>query len=87
MPRTATTLPFNLSWKAILAFLFPVIAAAGTAVVLWLTGGTFDAGPILVAVGGVIAGGISLLGAYLGKPAAVVHPDNEQADLHDAIGA
>jgi hypothetical protein len=84
---TTSTLPFNLSWKAILAFLFPLISALGVALASWLVSGDLGLTEIRAAAGGLVLSALSLLGAYLGKPAPVVHEADEQADLHDALGA
>lgn len=85
--KSASPLPFGLTPKAILAFLFPLITALAGAVVLWASGGDFDVTPIKVAAGGVITSGLALLGAWIGKPSPVVIKGNEEADLHDAVGA
>ena len=61
----------GISPKAVLAFVFPAIAAVGASVVSWISTGNFDASEIRTAVGGVIAAGIAALGAYLGKPGRV----------------
>jgi hypothetical protein len=87
MPRTITTLPLNLSWKAILAFLFPLLSAVAVAVASWIVSGELNANEIRAALGGLILSGLALLGAYVGKPGQVVQPDLERADIHDADGA
>lgn len=86
--KTVSALPFNIAPKAVLAFVYPVIAATATAVVAWVVGGeVFDVQPIKVALGGVILGGVSALGAYIGKAGVVVYPSRESADIHDVDGA
>jgi hypothetical protein len=78
----------GLSPKAVLAFLFPVIAATATSLVAWIAGGeVFDVEPIKVALGGLVASGLAALGAFAGKPGIVVAKAREEGDLHDAPGA
>lgn len=87
MPRTVTTLPFNLSGKALLAFLFPLISALAVALASWAVSGDLSLTEIRAAAGGLVLSGLSLLGAYVGKPGQVIQPELERADLHDAEGA
>ncbi len=58
----------GLSPKALLAFLFPLIAAAGGALASWVTTGDFNDAEIRTAVGGLVTSGLALLGAYIGQP-------------------
>jgi hypothetical protein len=67
--RVAKTV--GLSPKAVLAFLYPLIAAAAGSVVSWISTGTFNAQEIKIAAGGLILSGLALLGAYVGKPGTV----------------
>lgn len=60
----------GLSPKAVLAFLFPLIAAVGTAAVSWIASGAFSTTDIKTAAGGLVLSGLALLGAYLGEPNA-----------------
>lgn len=86
MSRTVTTLPFSLSWKAILAFLLPAAGTLVLAVLDQLLSPAID--PTLkVAIVGLLNALLALAGAYAGAPGTVVHQGNEEQDLHDAIGA
>lgn len=62
---------YGVSPKAVLAFLYPVIAAALTAIGSWVVSGDFNANEIRVAVGGLSLSAVAYLGAYVGKPGAV----------------
>jgi hypothetical protein len=86
MARTVTTLPANLSWKAVLAFLFPALGTLMLAAVDQVLSMSID--PTLkIAIVGAANALLALAGAYLGSPGQVVHPDLESADIHDAPGA
>ena len=86
--KSASSLPFGLTPKAILAFLFPLITAVVTSLVAWIVGGdVFDIEPIKIAAGGLVTSGLALLGAWIGKPSPVVVEGNEESDIHDAVGA
>jgi hypothetical protein len=62
----------GISPKAILAFLFPLVAALATALASWIATGNLSTIEIKTAAGGLIASGLALLGAYVGKPGRVV---------------
>lgn len=65
----------RISPKAILAFVFPLVTAAAGSAVAWIVeGASFDGAPLKIAGAGVIASGVSALGAWLGKPGDVVVP-------------
>jgi hypothetical protein len=64
----------GLSPKALLAFLFPLIAAVVTACTSALATGNFDTKEIVVAVTGLGSSALALLGAYIGHPGNVVEP-------------
>jgi len=69
--KTVSTLPFNLSPKAVLAFFYPLIGSVVLAGAVWISdGGPLDWAKIRVAVGGTLLSGLALLGAYIGKPTA-----------------
>jgi hypothetical protein len=58
--------------KAVLAFVYPVIAALLTAVANWIvSGGGLDLTEVRIAAGGVVLGAIAALGAYVGKTGTV----------------
>lgn len=69
---TQTSLPFNASPKAVLAFLFPLIAAIGVSVANWIATGEFDANSVRLAAGGAVTACLAALGAYVGRPGDVV---------------
>lgn len=69
---TRTKYPFDISWKAILAFLFPFISALVATGVSWLQSGEFNKAEIITSVAGLAASALAALGAYVGKPGAVV---------------
>jgi len=62
----------GISPKAVLAFWFPVITATMVAVGNWASTGRFDANSIRAALAGLALGGVSAIGAYIGKPGQVV---------------
>lgn len=66
----------GISPKAVLAFLYPAIAALGTALASWIASGNFNKAEVLTAVGGVILSGVAALGAYIGKPGDIDVPDD-----------
>ncbi len=70
----------GLSPKALLAFLFPLIAAVAGAVSSWVVTGTFDDAEIRTAVGGLVTSGLALLGAYVGQPGPVATVDEKGSD-------
>jgi hypothetical protein len=61
----------GISPKAVLAFLFPAILTVGGVATSWVQTGNLDTGELRLAVGGLIASGLSLLGAYIGTPGKV----------------
>lgn len=61
----------GLSPKAVLAFLFPLIAAVGGSLVSWIATGDFNDAEIRAALGGLVTSGLALLGAYIGQPGNV----------------
>lgn len=63
----------GLSPKAVLAFLFPLIAAAGATVASWIVSGQFDLTEIRTAAGGVVLAGVALVGAWVGRPGEVAY--------------
>lgn len=73
----------GLSPKAALAFLFPAIAAVAAAGADWIVSGQFEVTTIRTAGAGLIASGLALLGAYVGKPGAIATTEAEIRDLHD----
>jgi hypothetical protein len=76
---TAVRMAANeISPKAVLAFLYPFIATVAAVVVTWIVEGTFDENALRVGVAGLIASGLALIGAYLGKPGEVVVDDTER---------
>ncbi len=66
--NTKTLRTHGISPKAILAFTYPVIAAAIASVGSWVVTGDFNANEIRVAVGELAGGSISLIGAIVGRP-------------------
>ena len=54
--------------KAKLAFLAPLVAAAGAAVASWIVTGTFDAAEIRTAAGGAILAAVSGISTNLANP-------------------
>lgn len=66
----------GLSPKAVLAFVFPAVAALLTSAASWAESGEFSTTEIRAAVGGIVLSGIALLGAYVGRPGVVApEPD------------
>lgn len=84
--KTASPLPGNLQWKAVLAFLLP---AVGTLVLAVLNEALSpDMDPTLkVAIVGLVNAVLAFAGAWAGTPAPVVVKGNEERDLHEAVGA
>jgi len=69
----------GLSPKAVLAFLFPFLTAIGAVVISWITTGEWNEQETRVAVAGLVASGLALVGAYVGNPGNVVsEPDGDQ---------
>jgi len=64
----------GLSPKAVLAFLFPAIAAVVASAADWVVSGQFEVTTIRTALAGLLASGLALLGAYVGRPGTVA-PD------------
>lgn len=62
---------FGISPKAVLAFLFPLVAALVTSALTALATGHFDTTAIVVALTGLGSSGLALFGAWLGKPGNV----------------
>src|SRR4051794_58970 len=62
----------GFSPKAVLAFLFPLIAAIVAAAVDWIMSGQFDTTTIRTAAAGLGASALALLGAWLGAPGSVI---------------
>ena len=62
----------GISPKAILALVFPLIAAAGAALASWVASGNFNATEIRTAASGVVLALVSFVGAYVGEPGRVV---------------
>lgn len=69
--KTETNLPFNLSWKAVLAFVFPAIATTAAAGIGWLATGEFDVWALRVGLAGYATSALAAIGAYLGAPGGV----------------
>jgi hypothetical protein len=69
--KTETNLPFNVSWKAVLAFVFPAIATTVAAGIGWLATGEFDVWALRVGLAGYATSALAAIGAYLGAPGAV----------------
>lgn len=66
----------GLSPKAVLAFLYPAIGSIVSAVSSWIITGNFNDSEIRVAIAGLGASGLALLGAYVGKPGDIDVPDD-----------
>jgi hypothetical protein len=64
----------GISPKAILAFLFPLVASVVAALVNWTVTGHFDTDSVRLTLGGLGTSALAALGAYLGKPGIVVAP-------------
>lgn len=81
----------GLSPKTVLAFLFPLIAALGTAAASWVVTGDFNDTEIRAALGGVILSGVAALGAYRGDPGnmapAVLEPGSDEHLTVDPAGS
>lgn len=78
---TRSNLPFNLAPKALLAFLYPFIATLVAVATTWVVQGTFDGAALRTGVAGLLASGLALLGAYVGKPAdaaVTIGPANDE---------
>lgn len=68
----------GLSPKAVLAFLYPLIATAVGVLGSWIVTGEFNDTELRTALAGTGASAVALLGAYLGRPGIVrsdVEPD------------
>lgn len=63
----------RISPKAVLAFLFPAIAAVVASGADWVASGQFDVTTVRTAVAGLGASLLALLGAYVGRPGDVVN--------------
>lgn len=63
----------GISPKAVLAFVFPLVAAVVGSLSSWAIGGfgAFDTTSVVIAATGLGASGVALLGAYVGKPGNV----------------
>lgn len=61
----------DVSPKAVLAFLYPFIATLAASAGSWIVSGDFNTAEIRVALSGLIASGLALLGAYVGRPGNV----------------
>jgi hypothetical protein len=61
----------GISPKAVAAFVYPALVAVSAAVVSWIATGNFDATEIRTSLGGLIAGAVAALGAYLHAPGTV----------------
>jgi hypothetical protein len=61
----------GISPKAILALVFPVLAAAVAAAASWVSTGDFNDAEIRTAISGALLGLVSFAGAYLGRPGNV----------------
>lgn len=61
----------GVSPKAVLAFLYPLIAAAIFTAVHWVVTGEFSRSELDIALTGVAASGVAALGAYVGRPGDV----------------
>ena len=68
----------GLSPKAVLAFFYPAIGSVVSAVSSWIVTGNFNDSEIRVAVAGLGASGLALLGAYVGKPGDIDLPDDPE---------
>jgi hypothetical protein len=62
----------GLSPKAVLAFCYPLIATVAASVGSWIVTGNLSTSEIRVALAGLAASGLALLGAYVGRPGNVV---------------
>lgn len=74
----------GLSPKAVLAFVYPFIATSAGVAVTWITTGEFNEQELRVGVAGLVASGLALLGAYVGRPGDVVVDVGESSD--DLVG-
>lgn len=61
----------GISPKAVLAFLFPLIAAVGASAASWVISGDLNVTELRVAAGGFLLSSLSALGAWLGRPGTV----------------
>jgi hypothetical protein len=61
-----------ISPKAVLAFLYPLIATVIATIADWGISGQFDVTAIRIAAAGLGASLVALLGAYVGRPGEVV---------------
>lgn len=77
----------GLSPKAVLAFALPLIAAIAASIADWAVSGQFEVTTIRTALAGLIASGLALLGAYLGKPGNVVYAEPPAPTVPPGIGA
>lgn len=62
----------GVSPKAVLAFVFPFVATLGSVLASWIVSGNFNEGEVRTGASALVASAIAALGAYLGKPGAVV---------------
>ncbi len=71
----------GISPKAILALLFPLVAALGAALASWALTGNFNDAEVRTAISGAILSVVSGLGAYIGAPGNVVaNTGNDSSD-------
>jgi hypothetical protein len=77
----------GLSPKAVLAFLFPLIAAIITSATSALATGHFDTTQIVIAVTGLGSSAIALLGAYLGQPGEIEVIADDLSNTKTALSA
>jgi hypothetical protein len=67
--KTVSHLPFNLSPKALMAFLFPFLSTLVGVGVTWIVTGAFDGQEVREGAAGLLASGLALAGAYVAPPA------------------
>jgi energy-converting hydrogenase Eha subunit A len=83
--KTVSNLPFNVSARAILAFLFPFIGTVVAAGIDWINTNQFDVTTIRTAAAGLVASLLALVGAYVAKAPTVVSTASLQADPADTL--
>lgn len=72
-------IPKRISEKAILAFLFPFLSTCAAVLSDFVVSGTIDTNALRVGVAGLIASGMALLGAYVGRREVVYGAPREVA--------
>jgi hypothetical protein len=77
----------GLSPKAVLAFFFPLIAAAITAATSALATGHFDTTQIVIAATGLGTSAVALLGAYVGQPGELAVVADDLSGEKDVLAA